>query len=447
MAVVEWVGQSAQDQDNIAADPSRLINLYRERAGDGVAWLKSVPGAEVVAELTGIFVTAMGNVDGRLYVVCGGNLWRVAENGSTFLIGAVDHGPATIAGNNGRVCVQAGTRYFVHDPEDGTLIEPQPGAFDDFGSVEYFENYSVLTQADGRMFQWSDLAEPGDLPGLNFSTADGRDDKLVRAFALHGMLYLFKSLSHELWANTGEAGADAFQRVVGGVKDVGLRGHGLICRFPGGAFMVGSDNRAHMVGPGVLQPVSTPSVETAIKESDPRHCVFYEDEGHSFCAITFSDRPAWVYDIATGEWHERARGVRHEPWLVSTSARLGRKWVVGNDFGEVMALGSVNFDGGMPLVREAVSRTLYLDGRRTILRELEMFPRRGFAAGDVTMAISRDGGITWSPWKSRPISVQGEYGRRLIWRGLGQARSITVKIRLTDMLDAPISSQARVEVE
>lgn len=444
MPMVEFVGQSSRDQDNITADPSRLVNLYRERAGDGVAWLKSVPGEDLVATLPDLFVTAMGNVDGLLYAVCNGRLYHIEQNGSVHDLGAVATGPATIAGNNGMVCIQAGSRYFVYDPATDTITEPTPGAFANVGSCEFFDNYTVLTQAGGRMFAWSKLADPTDLPGLSFSTADGRDDTLVRAFALHGQLYLFKTLSHEIWYNTGGAGAEAFSRLAGGVKDVGLLGHGLICRFPGGAFMVGSDNRAHLVGPGAVQPVSTPAVETAIKLGGPKCCVSYEDEGHTFCAVIFEHQPAWVYDIATGEWHERASGPALEPWHVTASARLGSDWVVGNDGGVIAALRRSNVDAGGPMVREATSRTLYLDGARPILRELEFFVRRGFTAAQVMLSVSRDGGITWSPWKQRPVSEQGEYGRRVIWRRLGQARSITVRLRISDPLEAPISSHARV---
>lgn len=441
---MEFVGQSAKDDDNIAADPSRLVNLYREKAGDGVSWLKSVPGTEKVVELSGVFVEAMGNVDGTLYAVCGGRLHRINQDGSSSNLGAVDHGPATISGNNGSVCVQAGRRYFVFDGSG--VIEHAAGAFEDIGSCEYFENYTILTEANGRMFQWSGLADPDSLPGLNFSTADGRDDNLVRAIALHGQLYLFKERSFEVWFNTGQSGASAFSRVTGGVFDVGLRGHGMITRFPGAAFMVGSDGRAHLVGQGALQPVSTPAIETAIAKSDPVRCVSYSDEGHDFCAIIFRDRAAWVYDISTGEWHERAEGMALAPWSASASARLGSEWVIGRNDGSIYALRRSNRDHATPLVREATSRTLYLDRARATLAELEFFVRQGFEAADVMLAISRDRGMTWTPWKQRPVSVQGEYGRRVIWRRQGQARSLTVKIRMTDAVEAPISSQARVTI-
>ena len=443
--MIEFVGQSARDSDNIAADPSRLVNLYREKSGTGVPWLKSVLGMTPVVTLPGVFITAMSNVDGRLYAVCGGRLYQVSADGSSNDIGSVDHGPASISGNNGLVAVQAGARFFVHDPAAGTIIEPAAGAFQDAGSCEFFENYTILTELDGRMFQWSELADPTDLPGLNFSTADGRDDNIVRAFALHGQLYLFKQRSHELWFNAGGAGAEALARVAGGVRDVGLRARDLICRFVGGAFMVGSDNRAHLVAPGGLQPVSTPAVETAIKLQRPSACISYEDEGHTFVCIIFRDGPAWCYDIATGEWHERAYGAEIGPWPVSASANLGSDWAIGGNSGMVAVMRRANMDGSVPLVREATSQTLYLDGARAVLREFEIFARQGLDSADIRLSLSRDGGMTWTPWKLRSLGQVGQYGQRIIWRNQGQARQVTARLRWTEPHETTVSAQCRIQ--
>lgn len=444
--LLEFVGQGSRDSDNVVADPSRLLNCYREKAGDGVAWLKSVLAMMPHSELPGVFVTAMGTVDGRLFAVCGGALYEVLADGSYSYCDDVAIGDATIAGNNGYVTVQAGSRYFVWDISGETMTEPTAGEFSAFGSLEFFGNYTILTESGGRMFCWSDIADPTDLPALNFSTADGRDDLLIRAFAVHGQLWLFKQESHERWYLTGGAGAEALERASGAVQDVGLRGHGLICRFPGGAFMVGSDNRASLVAPGGLQPISTPAVETAINTKRPVKCIAYEDEGHAFLCIMFRDAPAWCYDIATGEWHERAEGANMSPWLAAASAKFGTRWYVGRNDGRISVLERTDIDGTVPLVRQATSRTLYVDGKRTVLRELEFYVRNGYSDAVGEIALSRDGGNTWGPWKAKPFGMVGEYDRRVIYRNQGQARRLNVRLRWTKSASINISSQSRVVV-
>ncbi|MTH33060.1 hypothetical protein GL279_00410 [Paracoccus limosus] len=433
------VGQSGRDSDNPLGNTSRLVNIYAEKMTTGERALKSVLGMDPHVQLNGVLIRAMGVVDGVTYAILGGRLWRIRENGSASPLGQVTTGHASLSGNNGAVCIQAGTRYFVYD---SGMSEPATGAFSAFGSVEYIDNYTVLTEAGGRMFQWSDLADPKTLPGLNFSTADANDDKLVRAFALDGRLYLFKEHSTEIWYNTGASGAEAFQRVAGGVKGTGLKAHNLICRFDDGAFMVGSDNRASLIAGGQFQPISTPAVETAIRESLPVACLVYSDEGHTFLCIVLRDAPAWCYDLAMGEWHERAEG-EAGPWNVAASARLGDEWAIGRDSGEIAVLRRTNSDGGRPLIRELTTPTLRMDGARTVLREFEVFPSSGFRNGSISLRLSRDGGATWTPDKTR-ILTRGEFDDRAIWRNLGMGRALTAKLRWSDPYDLCLSENARI---
>lgn len=437
---VQFVGQSARDRDNIAAAPSRLVNCYAEPTAEGERVLKSVLGMEPKAQMTGVFVRALETVAGQLYAVCDGSLWRIEADGTSHNLGAVDDGDATISGNNGLICVTVNGRYFTYTPS--TVTEHTP--LWDVGSGCFVSNYTVLTQSGGRSFQWSDVADPTDLPGLNFSTADGRDDNVVRAVELSGSLVILKEGSHELWYATGEAGANAFARASGGVRDIGLAGFNLFARLVGAAFIVGSDGRAHIMTAGALQPVSIPAVETAIAQCRPQYCLSYEDEGHTFCAIVFRDCAAWVYDIATQEWHERAYGVTLGPWSASCASKMGGKWYVGRDGGAVDVLARINADGEVPLVREAISRALAQDGQRLIVRELELFPRQGFSNGAITLYVSRDSGVTWGNAKTRDLGPVGNYAGRVMWRNLGQARRFAFKVRWSSPFDISLMAKGRV---
>jgi len=439
MTEVLLFGSAARNAKNIAAAPQRLVNCYFEPTGDTPV-LRSVLGMEPKAQLTGVFVRALETVDGQIYAVCDGRLWRIEADGTAHNLGAVDDGDATISGNNGLVAVTVNGRYFTYTPS--TVTERTP--LWDAGSACFVGNYTVLTQLGGRQFQWSDIADAADLPALNFSTADGQDDNIVRAVELSGSLVILKEGSHELWYNTGSAGANAFQRASGGVYDVGLAGFNLFTRLIGSAFMVGSDGRAHIMSAGSIQPVSIPAVEEAIRDSRPQYCFSYEDRGHTFCVVTFRDCPAWVYDLATGEWHERASGVDLAPWSASCAAKMGGKWFVGRDGGAVDVLAPVYTDGATPLVREATTKGLQQDGLRMILREFEIFPRQGFDAGTVTLYVSRDGGVTWGDAKPKALGPVGNYAGRMIWRQLGQARRWAFKVRVSDPVEVQILSKGRI---
>lgn len=442
---VEFVGQSARDSDFTAANTSRLVNCYREVIVPGSRaryQIKSVLGLSAFSSLPGVFVRDMTTVNGALFVVGASGLYEISVAGGYNLRGGItDDADTTMAGNNGDVCIVADGGYKLWD--GSTLSTPTAGAFSSFGAVDYIGGYTILTEKDGRRFQWSDLADASTLDALNFSTADGRDDKLIRPMAINGLLYLFKEESHEIWYVTGQANASAFARQAGGVYDVGLKGVRLITRIPGSAFFVGSDNRAYLVAQGV-QPVSTPPVETAIREGTALRCFTYEDEGHTFCVVVFRDRPAWVYDVASAEWHERAEGVDLDAWTASCGVKFNGSWYAGRDDGSILKFDRVNQDNGATLAREATSRTLSDDGKRMVIQEFELFPRQGMSSGSVMLEISRDYGKTWTYPKVRTIGPVGAYGQRVIWRNLGQSRQFTARIRWTDDDDVSFLSTARV---
>lgn len=447
MTVVQFVGQSGYDRDNIAGNTSRLVNCYREPTTEGKFYLKSVLGMEDFSQIGGLFIRDMAEIGGALIVACGGVIWRIPEDGSVSRLFDVPDSPeTTISSNNGAITVCAGGDYFLWNGT--TATQPAIGAFEDFGSVEFLNHYTLLTERGGRRIQWSSLADPSDLPGLNFATADGRDDVILRGMTLGAYFWVFKEKSHEIWYNAGGGGAEAFGRLPGGVRDVGLADFGLICQIPGSlsgsAFMVGSNGRAFVIGGPDAQRVSTPAVETAIEQCRPQNCVAWEDEGRTFCAIVFRDCPAWVYDATAQEWHERAEGVSQGHWNVARAAKMGGRWFVGRNSGDIAVLRRTNRDGDAPLLREAVSETVRMDGGRPVLREIEVFARQGFAEGDVRLGISRDGGMTWTADKPRPMSPPGKYSGRLIWRNQGQARQFTARLRWTAPADLNFSTECRV---
>lgn len=438
---VEFCGQSSRDPDNWQASSSRLVNCYREPSqGKTGHTIKSDLGTSAFSQLSGVFFREMEEVNGVLYAACGSALYSIDASGGETVLGATaDSENASIAGNNGDVTLCIGGLYYLWNGT--TLAQPSAGAFSSFGSLDYIGNYTVLTEMNGIRFQWSDIADASTLPGLNFSSADGKDDKIVRGVAVNGYYYVFKEKSYEVWYITGEAGPDAFQRQAGGVQEIGLKGFGLVAKIPSGsAFFVGSDGKAHIVGMG---PVSIPPVETAIKILEPDRCICWEDEGHVMCAINFRNGAAWVYDLSTGEWHERAQGVNLDPWGVVASAKAYGNWYVGQNGGQVLLLSRSNADVSAPLVRSMTSRTLDNDGQRIKVSELEVFPRIGFAAGSVFMRMSKDSGHSWGDWRQKSWSV-GEYNKRMNWRALGQARQWVVQVHISDPQEIPMNAEGRV---
>ena len=446
MPIVEFVGSSRSDSDNQTANPARLVNYYRENLGERRV-LKSVPGMVQFADLNTVLGYAMRTVNGVLYVAAGGGLYRDDKDGTSTSLGEIPADPdTTMDGYVDNVTITAGGRYYVYN--GSTLTQYSVGALDNIGSVTFLSGYTILTEKGGSKFEWTDLQNPASRNALNVASAEGRDDFLLRGMALGGNLYLFSTKSTEIWALTGLAGADAFQRLGGGVIDRGLKAKNLITDVDGSLFFVGNDNVAYLMGGTSLRPVSAPAVETAIKQGEPTNCFYYEDEGHKFCVIRFKDRPSWVFDIAMGEWHERATGLDLMPWSVAAAERAYDTWYGVDNLGIVASLDGPPEDLSKTMRRVATSMTLD-QGARLRVPLTEVRARSGFSnlgrEAKIMLETSKDRGATWGATKQRSIGKQGGYGDRAVWRGLGQFRSFTSRISQADNVDLPLFADMWVE--
>lgn len=56
----------------------------------------------------------------------------------------------------------------------------------------------------------------------------------------------------------------------------------------------------------------------------------------------------------------------------------------------------------------------------------------------MTLSVSRDGGRNWSNHKERSLGDVGEYRKRVIVHRMGQARSLSVAIRVASPIKATI---------
>lgn len=444
-----FAGPAARDDDNAQANSARLLNCYREpivSGGKAAHSIKSVLGMSDFVTMPTLFVRDMATIGGVFYVMAGGNLYSVTEAGAATLLGAtVSKTGAMIFGDGSNVCTVSDGRYFLWD--GSTMSEPTKNAFTAIGSGAFLSNYVILTEQDGRRFMWSDLADASTLPALNFATAEGKDDKILRAIVFGNRLWLMKEESIEVWYVTGQAGADAFSRVIGAGADFGLEAASLVTRSSSAVFFVGSDGRVYQTAGGAPVPIPSPAVETALKQSSPTHCFTYMDEGHEFLCIRFSDRPAWCYDLATGEWHERANGDDNDKWAAEVSAKAFGEWFVGDVTGKVYKLERSNADADSALRRVATSGTLYEGGMPFTLAEVELSARVGKAATEplVTLQFSRDSGLTWGDEITRGLGAQGEYGKRIRVHALGQFRQATMRISWADANDISFNNLARVE--
>ena len=474
----EFVGQSVSDSDNIQSDPSRLVNFYRYNL-DGQPVLRGVLGTESFAKINSVFMRAMHEFRDRIYTAIGGNLYKIRKSGVSVLMDSItDDEQTDIAVNNGIITVAAGGDYY-NFTTGGVKTMPSTGAFSDVGSVAFLGQRTIITERDGRRFGWSEVTDPATFDGLNFATAESSYDNIVRGVAIGSQYWVFKEDGIERWYMTGSGDSTRFLApIAGAALGRGLKAFNLLTEVPNGAFFIGSDGKAYMVGEGT-QPVSTRGVETSIEVNNPTHCFYYQDEGQEFCVLRFSDRPAWVYDLTTGEWHERAEAF-DRPWSAIASVKAWGAHYVGTDTGLIHKLARVNTDVSGPLIRSAVSRTLKFGGQGRIIRRVEFAPTvgdtdlrppAGILSTDPDIALDVDGsalwvdmgfprlmetqvlfelsgdrGQTWGREIWRGLGLRGGYDRVVSLRALGQHRNANIRLTVSEPFDTSFLSTADVEV-
>lgn len=443
-------GPSARDDDNRSASTARLVNCYRQPVpgmGRTRNTLKSVLGTEAFADVGTVFFYGVAEVQNDIYAAYGGALYRINSTGTVANLGAIVAGQTSISSNNGIVTIAASGSYYTMSGSTITARTPNP--FSSVGSVEFGDQYTLYTEKDGRRHAWSDLADPTTLPSLNFATAEATDGDTLRGVYINGRWVIFKEQSREVWYNTGQSGADAWKRLAGGVRNIGLKAFGLLTKTDEALFWVGNDNIARITLDGIAeQKFSYPPVDTAIAQSDATECFYYEDEGQKHCIIRFSDRPAWVLDLATGEWHERAEGANHEAWPVRGTVKQGNSWRALRNDGLVRTLTRCNEDAGEVLKRTAVSPTFYFPEQASV-DLIEIFARTGFSDlgrdAQMWIRLSRDGGDTWGEEKWRSLGDIGDHSQRAVWRAQGLARQVTIEANVSEPAEIPLWSDFRME--
>jgi len=475
---VEFVGQSVRDGDNAQSDPSRLVNFYRYNLG-GTPVLRSVLGTEAFAEIDAVFLRALHEYDGKVFAALGGNLYKVRKSGVSVLMDSItDSAQTSISVNNGIITIAAGGDY-ANFTVAGAKTTPATGAFSSVGSVAFLGQRTIITELNGRRISWSDVTDPATFDGFNFATAESSYDDIVRGVVIGSQYWVFKKESIERWYLTGSGDATQFLAPIAGASlGRGLKSFNLLTTLPNGAFFVGSDGKAYIVGEG-MQPVSTRGVETSIKTDDPTHCLYYQDEGQEFCVIRFGNRPAWVYDLTTGEWHERAEAF-DRPWSAIASVKAWGDHYVGTDTGLINRLARVNTDVSGPLIRSAVSRTLEFEGKGRVISNITFAPTVGqsriMEASEILDAgggealdvdggvlamyitdpdaiearalfeISSDRGQTWRREMWRGLGLRGEYDKVVNLRALGQHRNANIRMTISEPSDTAIVSTADVVV-
>ena len=436
---------------SINAADNRMVNLYPEiipEGGKEPAYLLRCPGLRYITNVGSGPIRGLWTFNGYGYVVSGTSLFKIDSNFNFTFKG-------TVLGTSMVNMSDNGIQLFIADTQFGYIYNANTDVFaqitdpDFYGAVGvgFIDGYFVYNQPDSQKFWVTTLYDGSSVDPLDFASAEGSPDNLVTLIVDHREVWLFGTNSVEVWYN---AGLQDFPlaRIQGAFNEIGCAAAYSVAKLDNALFWLGSDAR----GKGIVyrskgytgERVSTHAIEWQIQQyANIADAVAYtyQQDGHAFYVLNFpTANTTWVYDVATGAWHERAG------WLNDTFTRhrgncqmFFSNTVVIGDYvsGDLYAFDQRVYDDAGQIQKWLRSwralPTGQNDLKRTTQHSLQLDCETGVGLDanvqgtnpQVMLRWSDDGGHTWSNehWKS--MGAIGDYGHRTIWRRLG----MTLKIR------------------
>lgn len=428
-------------------------NFYPEPVRDGLsnAALLSWPGAKLFSTGSSPNRGILGEPwMGCVFVVNGTNLFKIDSTGTRTNVGAI---PGT-----GR-CVMTAAAAFIYIVTDGLVFRSNGSSVEAVTDTDLetpnsvtFLNSQLIYDGDGGRFTTSTPGDGSDIDGLNYATAESKPDDLIRVYAFNQVLYLMGSSSGEPWYNSG-VGSPPFDRVDGGLFQVGIAGVYSITNTDKALYFLGNDRTIYRLEGYNPMPVSTPAIENAIEGySTVEDCFAYSLrlQGQSYVIFTFpaADK-SWAYSETIGEWFEIASGVdggRH--FANGYCYAFGKHLITDYRNGNVYEWDLNTYtDNGEAIIRERITQPFHGDsvgapGKEVFWNRLELVinPGRGLVTGQgsnplIGMSYSDDGGYTWSNERFAPAGRLGAYQLKVEWHGLGSSITRLYRFRLSDPVE------------
>jgi hypothetical protein len=438
---------------SLPVSAQRCVNMYAEKqppdAKTDVAVFGS-PGVVDFATCGAGPIRGFHKMGGVFYVVSGTTLYSVSSLGvATALGGAVSGtGPVSMDNNGTQLVITNGTNGYLYSTLLGFVLISDTD-FNAAETVQFFDQRFYFDWKNTNKFFASDLLDGTSYNALVFGTAESRPDNVKAVLLNKQILLVFGENSIEPWQDVGAANFP-LERVPGVVIERGLGAVRAVVKEDNTVFFLGDDRRFYRLDGLTPIGVSTPAIDAEWQNysivSDA-HCFSYSWAGHKFAVVTFpSANKSWVFDIATGYWHEREswdiNGRSLGRWRIDCSIPCFDKILVGDAFsGKIGYLSASTYtEFGNTVQALVTSPPIHDDQKRVFVSKLEMDIEAGvgIATGQgsdpqVMLRCSRDGGRTFGiHQKWRSAGAIGQYRARMKWRKLGQAREWVFEITITD---------------
>lgn len=328
---------------SVNAADSRMVNLFPEvipEGGKTAAFLQRCPGLSLRAVIGDGFIRGLWALHNYLYVVSGNGFYRVDTSWNAELMGSVSGNTfASMADNGAQIFIAASPDGYIYDVNTGDFGPIEDPDFRGASDVGFLDGYFVFVEPNSQRLWVTALLDGTSIEPLDFVSAEGNPDDIISIIVDHREVWVFGDNSTEVWYNAGLADFP-LARIQGAYNELGCAARYSVAKMNNQIYWLGKDAR----GQGVVyvangyqgQRISTHAVEWQIQQyGDLSDAVgyTYQQDGHMFYVLSFpSGNATWVYDAATGAWHERL-GWENDNWTRhrgATQAFFNNENIVGD---------------------------------------------------------------------------------------------------------------------
>ncbi len=443
---------------SVIASAQRCVNLYPQiNQRESFMMLPQLAGAPTILThypTPGLTLKAaaadagwrglyQGN-NGTLYGVCGSSVYAISASWALTKLGTI----GTSSGGGVSMADNGTTLVLVDGSTQGWTITLASNAFaqlvDSTGSfvgadfVDYLDTFFVFNK-DGTQSFYTSLSNSVTFDPLYIANKTGYADNLVALAVVQRQLWLLGEKTTEVWYNSG-ATTFPFQIVEGAFIQHGCIAPRSVATQDVNVFWLGHDPQGHAIvfqGANLAAArISTHAIEHELQSyatvSDAVGFI-HQIEGHMFYVLNFptADK-TWVYDVASGLWHERmwldSNGLEHRARPATGTAAYGEfvvgDWENGNLY--VFDINSYTDNG------DAVRR---IRSFPHVVNELKRIMYRQFVADmqcgattdpselpQVELRWSDDRGVSYGTPVVQSLGQVGQTQTMLQWQRLGMAR-------------------------
>ena len=406
-----------------------LLNMYAEiqPESDGrKLTLLSAPGLVPWSEGFDGNTRAMeakdGLFSGDIFSISGGTAYRTNRDGMQTVLGTVPvTGNVSIAIGRQEVLFCVAPNLYSYD--GGSFVQVDM-AGQPCGSITEIGQRFVGSVLNGDRFYWSDLLDGRTWDGLNFATAEGESDNIVRAYATNQYVYLYGTETVEIFGQTTNPRnpSEAFYNINNAAMEHGLLSYDSLAHEDQILVWLSSRKTIYLSTGFNPTKISTPYVQDlleklTVEQLQSAVAYTYTQVGHTFYVFTVPGEFTLSYDLGRQKWEKRQTHPLKE-WgaarAVETFGLIITAPIVGGTLSELNIKAKENVIQEFSVVIPAVQPFRLSD------LTLDMWSD---TAGLIHMRHSANGGRTWSAWIEREMTSPDEENRQVLFRRLGTVRA------------------------